>query len=476
MEKNLVIGIASAVLWAGVASCGSGIHSDVRPLPPPKDGSAPAKDAAGAPDTGDAAGQNDDTGASGGGGGTRDGAADASGGRDGATVADGIAGSGGRDGGTGPDLPPGALCVSSVSAGYVHTCAQRGDGTAWCWGNNGSGQLGDGTNNATSIPAQVSGLGSNVVDVVAGPFRTCARKADGTLWCWGGGSSLPPPAHVSALGANVVQVAVGVDHRCARKADGTLWCWGGNSKGQLGDGTTTDRPSSPIQVGALGASVADVAALFLATCARKTDGTLWCWGDNRSGQLGDGTTTDRSSPVQVKALGANVTHVMLGFTHGCARKEDGTLWCWGSNTYGTLGDGTTTQRLSPVEVSGLGTTVTAADAGFHHTCARTEDGKLWCWGDNSNGALGTGNFAGSSSPVHVKSLGNRVVDVSAGNHVTCARTGDGILWCWGANDCGQLGNGIPDPKPYDACRPAVGAAVGSQKTSPNPAMVMKLCN
>ena len=149
---------------------------------------------------------------------------------------------------------------------------------------------------------------------------------------------------VTALGTNVAEVAAGGGlHMCARKTDGTLWCWGYNLAGQLGDGTTSVG-FSPVQVAALGTSVAEVAASGSHTCARKTDGTLWCWGDNSNGQLGDGTKTNSSSPMQVVAAGTNLAEVTAGGSYTCARKTDGTLWCWGDNNNGQLGDGTT---LSP---------------------------------------------------------------------------------------------------------------------------------
>ncbi|MBI4705937.1 MAG: RCC1 repeat-containing protein, partial [Deltaproteobacteria bacterium] len=142
-------------------------------------------------------------------------------------------------------------------------------------------------------------------------------------------------------------------YTCAVKADGTLWCWGSNGCGQLGDGTTQDK-SSPVQVLALGTSAVAVAAGCDYTCAVKADGTLWCWGYNYYGQLGDGTTQDKSLPVEVKALGKTVAAVAVGERHTCAVKTGGTLWCWGYNGTGQLGDGTTQDKTSPVQVMALG--------------------------------------------------------------------------------------------------------------------------
>jgi alpha-tubulin suppressor-like RCC1 family protein len=157
---------------------------------------------------------------------------------------------------------------------------------------------------------------------------------------------------VTALSNAVTAVAAGSFHTCARKSDGSLWCWGHNPSGQLGDGSTTDK-SSPIEVTALGSTVVAFAAGGQHTCAtRSVDGSLACWGANNFGQLGDGTTTSQSSPIGVTALDNAVTTVAAGSMHSCARKSDGSLWCWGYNAFGQLGDGSTTNESSPVAVSG----------------------------------------------------------------------------------------------------------------------------
>ena len=159
------------------------------------------------------------------------------------------------------------------------------------------------------------------------------------------------------------------------------------------------------------------------------------------GAIGDGTTTDQSSPVQVTALGADVVEVEAGGAHVCARKGDGTLWCWGMNDVGQLGDGTTMSRSSPVQVTTLGASVVGVSAGIRHTCARKADGTLLCWGLNGMGQLGDGTSTDRSSPVQVTALGPAVVDVAAGMYFTCAAKGDSTLWCWGESRNGQLGYG-----------------------------------
>ncbi|MBI4700423.1 MAG: hypothetical protein HY744_04520 [Deltaproteobacteria bacterium] len=224
---------------------------------------------------------------------------------------------------------------------------------------------------------------------------------------------------MKVLGAGVVQVAANRDdgcsevHTCARKADGTLWCWGSNEKGQLGDGTTKGQDCngwpckpSPQQVPALGTSVVEVSAGEGHTCARTGSQKLWCWGNNAGGQLGSGTVLPELSPVPVTALGASVVEVSAGYNHTCARKGDGTLWCWGSNGSGQLGDGTTKGQdcsgwcnALPVQVTALGTAVVEVSAGYNHTCARKQSGTVWCWGKNQLGQLGDGTTIDRPTPV-----------------------------------------------------------------------------
>jgi alpha-tubulin suppressor-like RCC1 family protein len=239
----------------------------------------------------------------------------------------------------------------------------------------------------------------------------------------------------------VAEVSTGGPVTCARKTDGTVWCWGSNYHGQLGDGTTIDQ-HTPVQVTSLGTAVAEV-SVGASTCVRKTDGTLWCWGLNNRGQLGDGTTIERHTPVQVSALGSDVREVTVGSYTGatCARTTDGALWCWGANDRGQLGDGTTIDQHMPAQVTALGSAVAQASASFFHTCARKTDGTLWCWGANDYGQLGDGTTVDQPTPVQVTSLGVAVANVSVGVYDTCARTTDGAAWCWGYNADGQLGDG-----------------------------------
>lgn len=344
-------------------------------------------------------------------GGSADGAGGSAHGSGGSAHGSGGSGTGGADaggGGAGEGTEVGI--EAQISASSAHTCALKADGSLWCWGYNEFGQVGDGTFNNNTIPMMVSALGNSVSEVSVGFQHTFARTMDGSLWQWGllgsaRSSAAPLPVHFSISGAPIAALAASGGATCARKTDGSLWCWGGNQLGQLGNGTTSDTAVvEPVQVSALGTSVAEVSTGNYHTCARKTDGSLWCWGLNSWAQLGDGTTVDRSTPVQISALGTSVVEVAVGTAHTCARKSDGSVWCWGDNRYGQLGDGTTVDQAIPVHVSSLGTAVAEVSAGQEYTCARKTDGSLWCWGLNSSGQIGDGTTNDTSTPVFVLSL------------------------------------------------------------------------
>jgi alpha-tubulin suppressor-like RCC1 family protein len=258
----------------------------------------------------------------------------------------------------------------------------------------------------------------------------------------------------------VTAVSAGLDHSCAVTSNGLAWCWGPNWTGQLGDGTTTDRPGAVRVERSGGGSLTGVTAVSAGasfSCARTGDGTAWCWGSNINGRLGSGTTWERQPErlraVRVRKAGggalAGVTAISAGFAHSCARTSGSAAWCWGSNGSGEVGDGTRIERFRAVRVerSGGGSLarVATVSAGESHSCARTGDGAAWCWGSNASGQLGNG-ARGIPRPraVRVVKAGGgplaRVAAVSAGGWHTCAVTSDGTAWCWGSNASGQLGD------------------------------------
>ena len=311
-----------------------------------------------------------------------------------------------------------------ISAGRIHTTAIKTNGTLWTWGCNGDGQLGDVTTLDRSSPIQTISGGTNWKQVSGGGFHTAAIKTDGTLWLWGAngagqlgdGTTSPKSSPVQTIsgGTNWSQVATGNRHTAAIKTDGTLWLWGSNCTGQLGDNTGSSK-CSPVQTIAGGnnwkqvdASIEDngnvscpLTYTWNFTAAVKTDGTLWTWGNNFSGQLGDGTTIKRSSPVQTIAGGTNWKQVSLGMCHAAAIKTDGSLWSWGENCCGQLGNNTIASRSSPVQTIAGGTNWKQVSAGGYFSSAIKTDGTLWIWGNNRSGELGDNTIVNKSSPIQI---------------------------------------------------------------------------
>jgi len=331
-------------------------------------------------------------------------------------------------------------------------------GGLYSWGSNTEGAIGDGTTNARSSPGTLSAMGQTSWQKVSMKGRTgAAVRSDATLWTWGratygvlgSGSTVSRSSPVTVAGGGTTweEVEAATGHMAAVKNDGTLWTWGRNANGQLGSNSTTNRSSPVTTVGSLGTQ-GDWRVPAVGgdnSAAIKIDGTLWTWGDNVSGQLGDGSTTDRSSPQTVAGGGTTWDKIALSNLLGAgafaaAIKTDGTLWTWGGNTNGTLGDGSTTSRSSPQTVAGGGTNWFNVSCGYGHTIAVKLDGTLWTWGNNNNGALGiTGG--NRSSPGTIASGGTTWKICSAGNQMSAAIKSDGTLWTWGLNTNGNLGDG-----------------------------------
>ncbi len=357
-------------------------------------------------------------------------------------------------------------CGTTITAGVAHTCALAGAGTVLCWGSNEFGQLGNGSTTSITSPIQVVGLTSSTVSVAAGSESTCALIATGTVWCWGDNSSgqlgngtftpstvpvqVMDPAGNAPL-SGVARIGAGQSHTCAVTAAGEALCWGDNSKGQLGNGTEIDS-SLPVPVSGLATGVATIAAGSDFTCAATTDGGAKCWGDGVSGQLGNGTSANSALASSVldgtgsSALGGVVT-ISAGFENACALTTVGNVLCWGANGAGQLGNGATGSASTlPVEVtdsngkSPLGGMV-AISSGLDSNCAVTAAGTTECWGANASGQLGNGSTTNSSTPVVVAGLSSGVAAIASGDQHACAATITGSAQCWGANANGQLANG-----------------------------------
>jgi alpha-tubulin suppressor-like RCC1 family protein len=236
--------------------------------------------------------------------------------------------------------------------------------------------------------------------------------------------------------------AGGGQHTCALLSTGAVKCWGSNSYGQLGDGSTTQR-TTPVDVSGLSSGVTAISAGYLHSCALLNTGAVKCWGYNAYGQLGDGSTTRRTTPVDVSGLSSGVTAITTSYHHTCALLNTGAVKCWGYNGSGQLGDGTSgTDRLTPVDVSGLSSGVTAISAGYYSTCALLSTGAVKCWGTNTYGQLGDGTSGTNRlTPVDVSGLSSGVTAISGGYYYTCALLNTGAVKCWGYNGFGQLGDG-----------------------------------
>ena len=291
--------------------------------------------------------------------------------------------------------------------------------------------------------------------VAAEGYFSCYLLNSGAVKCWGSnedgqlgdGTTVDSssPVAVSGLSSGVVAITTGKYHSCALLNSGAVKCWGLNEYGQLGDGTTDDR-SSPVAVSGLSSGVVAITGGGEHTCALLNSGAVKCWGYNSDGQLGDGTTVDSSSPVAVSGLSSGVVAITGGRYFTCALINNGTssMKCWGDNSSGQLGDGTTDYRSAPVVVkNAIGADVTnvlAISAGGHHACAILNSGAVYCWGQNDYGQLGDGTIVDSSYLVAVSGLSSGVVTISAGFEHTCALLNSGAVKCWGGNAYGEVGD------------------------------------
>ena len=344
--------------------------------------------------------------------------------------------------------PPNVLgreVLPTIAAGDLFSMAICADGSLWTWGNNAYGELGDGTTVNRSTALRI-GTGTDWVAVSAGGYASLALKSDGSLWAWGSnehgqlGDGTTTNRHVpTRIGTanDWVAVHAGGEFSLALKSNGSLWAWGSNTFGQLGDGTTTDR-HVPTRIGT-DTHWVRMAAGFGHVLALQSDGSLWAWGWNSVGKLGDGTTVDRLVPTRI-GTGTDWVTVAAGETHSMAIKSDKTLWAWGWNFAGELGDGTTSTRLVPTKIGRAGGSWSAISAGYGHSMALKSDGSLYVWGANDQGELGDGTNTSRRLPTRIGTGANGAA-ISAGYlHSLCLGKA-GALWSCGNNQNGELGDG-----------------------------------
>jgi alpha-tubulin suppressor-like RCC1 family protein len=342
------------------------------------------------------------------------------------------------------------LPATQVVAGSAHTCVLNAAGSVLCWGDNTSGQLGDGTTIARRTPTQVSGLTSGVVALAAGNSHTCAVTKAGALQCWGRNfegqlgdgttAASLTPVTVTGLSSGVAAVTAGNSHTCVVTTAGSVQCWGYNAYGQVGDGSGENQ-STPVTVGGITTAVASVTAGDFHTCALTTAGAVWCWGENGTSQLGDGTTDDQTTPVPVVGLATVIVAVTAGTGHTCVLTLAGAVQCWGFNGNGQLGDGTTTAQATPIVASGHSSEVASVEIGGSLSCVVTTGRAARCWGANGLGQLGDGTTTQRLTSVAVVGLDAGVSSIDVGSYHACALTTGGAVRCWGYNGSGQLGDG-----------------------------------
>lgn len=324
--------------------------------------------------------------------------------------------------------------------------------SAWTWGANNTGQLGDISTISSNSPVSVMGSFIDWCQVSAGDCHSLGLKTDGTIWAWGFNttgqlgdnttSNRSSPVLVAGGFTDWCYISSGKFHNVALTQTGVAWAWGCNSFGRLGDNTLADS-SSPV-------SVAGVSNWFRVSSGgshnlglRVTD-TVWSWGFNGNGELGDGTTDSKSSPVSIIGGFTDWCAISAGGNHSLAIRFNGTAWAWGLNSSGQLGDGTTTNQSSPVSVIGGFTDWCQMGSGCIHSLGIRSNGTLWSWGENISSQLGNGSAISSSSPVSVIGGFTNWCQASAGfNHSLAVRT-DGSIWTWGSNLCNQLGLGVSD--------------------------------
>ncbi len=375
--------------------------------------------------------------------------------------------------------------LTEITAGIYHTCALE-NGQAYCWGDNGYDELGNGTSGGYSTvpePVDASGVlaGLTLTQISAGGFDTCALDSAGAAFCWGQSSqptgdegelgdgsyaSSDVPVAVDTSGAlagkTLTQISAGYGVACALDSAGAAYCWGDNQSGALGDGTTTDS-DVPVAVdtsGVLaGKTLTQISAGQEEACALDSTGAAYCWGlSNNTGSLGDGNQTPTNSPVPVAVdtsgalAGKTLTKISVGDTDACALDTTGTAYCWGYNNFGEIGNTSVpnagTAVPVPVDTSGVlaGKTLTGISENGYHTCAIDSAGLAYCWGWNDNGELGDGTETQHDVPVAVDTsgvlAGKTLTRIVAGEDQTCALGTGSAAYCWGYGEDGELGDGL----------------------------------
>jgi alpha-tubulin suppressor-like RCC1 family protein len=338
-----------------------------------------------------------------------------------------------------------------LGVGGSSSCVTTSSGGMKCWGWNWAGQIGDGTTTDRSVPTQVVSMtDGGVVGLVAHNDRdVCAIMTSGRAKCWGqniagelgDGTRTTRLTPVDVVGlSGIVSIAMGDEHACALISTGDVKCWGDNGSGQLGDGSNT-ASLSPVLVQGLGGIPTAIASGWKTTCALLATGAVKCWGDNAfAGEIGDGTNSNRSSPTQVVGLGSGVTAIAMSVAHACALTSAGGVKCWGQGAYNALGNGSTVDSWTPVDVVGLPSGAVGIRAGDLSACTIMHNRDLACWGLWSMPLPSWTPKGYGNTPITIQGL-HDVVDWGGNAFFNCALLASGGVRCWGGDSNGQLGDG-----------------------------------
>lgn len=380
--------------------------------------------------------------------------------------------------------------MTSVSVGWLFTCALSSENLTYCWGSNSAGQLGDNSTTQRTVPVAVNTSGALsgklIASISSGDEYTCAISQENRVYCWGlndngqlgigstTSSIIPVEANTSGVlsGKSLTMVATGWRHTCAVDSSNLLYCWGGNNLGQLGTDSTT-LSNLPLLIDTDGIEVGSVYANAYDSCALDINGAAYCWGSGSTGQLGDGSARLSNQPVIADPEnileGKTIKLTTEGENHTCVVASDDKIYCWGYNADGQLGNGSTINSFTPVAVdfSGYlsGKTIKAISSGRGYTCVIASDNQIYCWGDNSRGVFGNNTTNDSLVPTPVTTSGALsgldILSISTGVSGVCAVASNNKAYCWGSNFHGELGNNTTS----DAYLPTAlytGGALGSQ--------------